>query len=281
MRKKRKTCVIYPRLGLRPPFGYDINWFRLGGVGLGNLLLTWARAEVLAKQFSLPILAPAFSQLCLGPIRRRERDWRTYNGMFQRDPNFIYGITRLWYLLKTKRIAESEISSIDSQADSYCVQVEGIEGLFRPIRGHEDFIRARLTEIVNPIYSFPIMPRTGVIGVHIRLGDFNKLGWSTPIDWFATQVSNVTREHDIKSIEIYSDAKDKTIFEAIKQAGRGLHVSDKSELPAITSIMRLASCGFLVGSNRSTFSMWAAYLGKANIRFPDPIELVKSGLGDK
>src|SRR4028119_962252 len=55
---------------------------KLPKAGLGNMLLVWAQSAVFANINSLPIIAPTWGQLKLGPFLRGERDKRYYGNFF-------------------------------------------------------------------------------------------------------------------------------------------------------------------------------------------------------
>jgi hypothetical protein len=159
--------------------------------------------------------------------------------------------------------------------------VEGIRDLFGPLAMRRDFIRMRLCEIVAPRYKFPIDLRDDIVGVHVRTGDFRSLGWDTSINWFAAEVSSLCRNKKVRSVELFTDDLSGQVYRNVAQAAGVTPCSDLSRLPAITSIMRLASCKYLIGSHRSTFSMWAAFLGDGHVVFPNNNELINSGLAHK
>ena len=56
--------------------------FRLGGAGLGNILLPWATAIVYAKTHNLTRLQTTWKNLKIGTFLRKERDKRMYFDLF-------------------------------------------------------------------------------------------------------------------------------------------------------------------------------------------------------
>ena len=75
----------------------------VGRTGLGNMLFSWARAEVFSHALSLPMLAPQWVKPKVGPLLRGERDLRYYTSSFSSD-GYVTGFNRLAILLFSKRI---------------------------------------------------------------------------------------------------------------------------------------------------------------------------------
>ena len=57
---------VYPKLSER-----DLGFVRLGGAGLGNILFTYARALVYARDHRCRLIWPTWFSFKLGPILRR------------------------------------------------------------------------------------------------------------------------------------------------------------------------------------------------------------------
>ena len=97
----------YPRFD-----GVDLLGLRVGGPGLGNLLLTWARCHVKASAFGEPVIRPTWPQLKIGPLLRREADVRWYGDLFSPSPFELGGLRRAWLLLRADRVSEQAKPSL-------------------------------------------------------------------------------------------------------------------------------------------------------------------------
>src|SRR5438105_4171690 len=79
---------------------------RLPRAGLANRLFPYARCLVYSQRHGLPMLAPRWSQIKIGPLLRRETDSRLYNGMFSRPNWQLGGLRRLFVWLVARKIPE-------------------------------------------------------------------------------------------------------------------------------------------------------------------------------
>ena len=74
---------------------------RIGGAGLGNMLFTWAKSIVYAKNNNLIFIPPTWNSLKIGPMLRGEFDKRFYNNLFKNDPSF--SVFKKFWVLNFKR----------------------------------------------------------------------------------------------------------------------------------------------------------------------------------
>ena len=99
----RKHIYIYPKLS-EP----DMNLFRLGGAGLGNILFTYARAVVYAaKNERIKIIWPTWPSIKLGPILRNEKDKRFYADLFKNNSGYISGLKKIVLRMTKKKMVVS------------------------------------------------------------------------------------------------------------------------------------------------------------------------------
>lgn len=263
----------YPRFD-----GVDLLGLRLGGPGLGNLLLTWARCHVKAARWGEPVLRPTWAQLKAGPLWRRERDLRWYGHLFGDSAHEMCGWQRAAVLMRARRVDEACGARPAAVAGDrpVVVEVRGLDGLFDELIGHHELIVQRLGATVKPQMLSHSVHRPDAIAVHVRLGDFSApVG---PTDMAAPGPSN-TRQ----SLSWYRDA----VLRIRAELGAGVPVllfSDGhdhelhtlSQLPgvervpsrdALSDLLGMSACAALVASG-STYSMWASFLGQMPTLWP-------------
>ena len=70
---------------------------RVGGAGLGNILIPWATALVYAKKHKLLRIQTTWRTIKLGTFIRKERDKRMYLDLFTREEG-VSGIRKFFLL---------------------------------------------------------------------------------------------------------------------------------------------------------------------------------------
>ena len=254
--------------------GKDLGIIRVGGLGLGNMLFPWARAIVAAKRYNLIPIWPTWSQIKLGPYIRNEKDKRMYVDYFQRSDEYIGGIEKIKLIaaLKKQGINENQFNS-DKVNNSSIVVFSGMKELFENISSDHILVKNELLDIVNEKYTtYKNENFNNTISVHIRLGDFAKYdstkvsqvtnNMRVPIKWYI-KILNQIRVNDNIKVFIFSDGKDSELRSILSLP----NVQRKSYGSSIEDLLALSSSNILIASN-STFSMWAAYLGRMPIVKP-------------
>lgn len=213
--------------------------------GLCNMLFPWARATLYARDHKLPMIAPEWVKLGrLGPWLRGERDKRYYFGQFSND-GYITGLRRKMLLLFCKR--QIRVFS-------------GMRDYFKDIAGEADYLKAALFKIVNPtiVKTLEQLPRK-FIGVHIRRGDFATTGQALSNDYYVAAIKKAQGKIGVDCpILVFSDARPEEL-DYLKEF-ENLKLMPKA--PAIQDLLSLSRSTILVGTDNSTFSGWAEFLGQ-------------------
>jgi len=252
---------------------YDLGLLRLGGPGLGNLLFPWARAVVACGRHGLVPLATTWPQVKLGPLLRRERDLRSYVGIFRRAPAELGGLRRALVLLRAERLGEERLGQPGVATGRPRMFVfRGMDQLFAPIREQHDLVRSSLLAITRPAHR-PPPPVEPFLAVHVRLGDFapadeartRKGDWSHRVDlaWYAEAITRLRRVVPSVRVELFSDGSDAELARLLALPG----VVRAVETSAMASLWRMSQAAGLVASG-SSFSMWAGYLGRMPVVWP-------------
>lgn len=106
----------------------------------------------------------------------------------------------------------------------------------------------------------------GVVGMHVRRGDYAGNRMEVPSDWYrrALEIVDIAGEQT-PQVHVFTD--DPTWCTRNLDVGRQWQI--RSTGRAVEDLRILASCDYLIVS-RSTFSWWAASISKATVVFPTP-----------
>lgn len=260
----------YPKLS-----NTDLFFFRVGGPGLGNLLFPWARSLVstLGNKNITPVW-PTWAQCKVGPLIRRENDARLYAGLFSPTEKYIYGFNKfnLLNLRKTQKISEVFLHDIDFNSlndRDVIVEYSGLGDMFESISDHHGYIKNQLLKITMDTHKNCIPPEiSNYIAVHIRKGDFAKFShqksgiyprnMQLPSEWYINLINQINfKTNSSIPIAVFSDAADFEISDVL-----GINNVERMSFGSpLSDLLAISNAKAIIMSN-STFSQWAAYLGR-------------------
>lgn len=248
-----KGKYIYPCLET----SHDWGFIRFGGSGLANCMFVAARAYALAKKYEIPMLNPTWEKLSIGPYIRREKDKRTYSGLF--DKYGISGFKKLYFLNRSS-FTEDCIDDFEKSATGV-LKVVGLRNYFQdlePRQSREFFqkiVRSNVLSVVNAT-DF-----TNKIAVHVRLGDYSE-DRRVPLDWYKTMIESLLSKNKSFEFFLFSDGTDEElgVLLEIPQIKRVFFGN------ALADMFAISRCRMVVASD-STFSAWGAFLGEVPIVF--------------
>ena len=260
---------VYPKLSSK-----DLIAFRLGGAGLGNLLFTYGRALAFAKRHDAQMIWPTWPSIKVGPWLRREKDKRTYIGLFANRTHDIAGLRKAWLLLTRRKVPEGTADVKDEEI----VIFEKFIGSFASIRDDHQLIREHLLKNMrdDAVLRFDF---SDAVAVHVRLGDFKKVQVQElkngihdsrlPIDWYCSMLEHIRTAagRNVKAY-VFSDGSDEELQKLLNMPNTERITFGN----AITDIVGLSQAPLLIASG-SSFSMWARYLGRhSTICYPNQIK---------
>lgn len=266
---------VYPKLSEK-----DLGFVRLGGAGLGNILFTYARAVVFARQHeNCEVIWPTWFSFKLGPVLRRELDKRFYNDLFENNNGSVGGLKKMFLLATKKRVPEAEKHNI-AQFDDKIIEFTGFEGCFEEILYDSAIVYEDLKKNLQKKNRKPLEADfSDAIGVHIRLGDFGRVSEaevkagrhdsSLPIYWYGKMIEEIRKAagKDIKAY-VFSDGTEEELAPVLAMP----NVERITYGSSIADIIGLSRFPLFVASG-SSFSMWARYLGRmSTICFPNQIK---------
>lgn len=252
--------------------------FRVGGPGLGNLLLPWARCIVASNTEGLPMLAPTWPQMKVGPLLRGELDLRSYTSLFRRHPGEVAGARKALALALGTRVNESA-DLLRRGIPALRLRVfSGMGGMFGDLRGHAQLVRREL--LARALTTHIPAGDSSPIGIHVRCGDFRpnangqairpegvRSGERVPIRYYALALEALrTTVGTVVPATVYSDGTDGELAPLIAMDA----VRKAPPKSALFDMLAMSQHRVLLGSPHSTFSMWAAFLGDLEyITFPE------------
>ena len=255
---------VYPKFDAID--GYDLGFVRLGGPGLGNLLMFYAQAISYAHDNNVKLIHPTWPSLKLGPYIRREKDKRFYGDLFKSNGDEITGLKKFWLLLFSRKNVIMFDRYYGSMGDAGLLGREKATVIRNHLMKHNAH-----PEYIRDIHD--------TIAIHVRLGDFFRVdeatlknkaeNSSTPVYWYAKTLTKIRSAlgRNIKAC-VFSDGTDEELALLLKL--------DNCERVfcgnALNDILTIATAPVLLASG-STFSNWARYLGNMSaIFFPGQMQ---------
>lgn len=251
------------------------------GAGLGNELIPWCRAFIAAKLLNVTCLPPAFGlneRKYWRHFGTNRLDWIRNRMLRAVLPTYSFGedeylkcgggdaVDALTNYLKISGLRDKS---------TFLLTTSGMWGGYQHIWAARNFARSTL---YHSEYAPRNLLRLGarikkdklLIGVHIRLGDFNdaresvsdysgKFNISIPGEWYRSVLLRLVSQlgRDNLQFLLVSDGPEKELYPITE----GLDCIYSSDIPDsdCSDLIALADCDLIVCSI-SSFSAWAAFL---------------------
>lgn len=250
----------------------DLGLMRSPGPGLGNLLFPIARALIGQKIVGGDFLYPTMRQIKVGTFLRRERDSRTYGGVIRARS---YCDWLLW--ARSIGLAQKNEHAFDGKQSTLVITYEGLGRYFHDLQGH----RAIMSDwLASNVLEDGAIDCNYDIGVHVRLGDFAPVGTAQTghsvrlsMEWYKRALQNAMAILGVTEprILLFTDGPPNEVRIALGVSSIRVDPSRN----ALTAILNLSRARIIVTS-RSTFSMWAAYLGAVPAIWDKELDLNQS-----
>ncbi|MES2096936.1 MAG: hypothetical protein V4459_09255 [Pseudomonadota bacterium] len=239
----------------------DLGVVRSPGPGLGNMLFPIARALVGQHRIGGTFVYPTMRQVKFGPMLRGETDKRTYGNILRSRTMREW---RDWAAARVAPSIDEQDTSIDARA-ARCIVYHGLGDYFLPIAPYAPLVRDWL--IANGRFSASLAEPYD-IAIHVRMGDFvdqtedahEGFNLRQPWAWYRTALDEARRVSGKKqpTIRLFSDVAPVVALREIASTGAVVDTSGN----ALTAMLNLSKARIIVTS-RSSFSMWAAFLGES------------------
>ncbi len=253
----------------------------VGRFGLAHSMLAWARCLVWCKTNNIPMLAPNWFRIRIGPYVRREYDKREYFRFFKYDEE-ISGIKKLFILIFSKKILDQEADHPEKfikrnglNTIIFKNSLISTEKYFYQIIDHHELVKKYLLKSIKTKY-LPVIDDGQWIGIHVRRGDFNKsvsldqiqrgaFNVRLPIEWYIDILLGIRAKLGYAiPAKIFSDGTDDELYNLLRLPS----VRRSRKQDAITDMLELSHAKAIIASG-SGFSFWACYLSQVpRICFP-------------
>lgn len=239
----------------------------VGRSGLGNCLFPWARCWLWCRAHSIPMLAPDWKQIRIGPYLRGERDKRQYHRLFRPD-RYIAGPLRLAVLTASRSVAESAVAPDRRPSWPTVVRFSGVGDYFLELAGQSQSLLDELRAYAKPERVPHRLPEKPYVAVHVRRGDFsspqgNELlrgghNYRIDLEWYKSAIATLRHElgHPVP-VELFTDGTSDEVAPLLELEHVSLRVADT----AIEDLLLMSGAGALIASG-SSFSIWASYLAQ-------------------
>lgn len=244
----------------------DLGLVRGPGPGLGNLLFPISRAVVGAEHYGGIFVYPTMRQVKIGTYLRRERDRRTYGDVLRPRTR-----TEWLHWLAAQLPPKVTESDFDGTRDAtICYFGHGRH--FHDLQGYDRIIRSWIE--THAYGSISTNSGRYDIAMHVRLGDFADTtadhdghNVKQPLDWYRTAYHKSCNLLGVPvgrpKVVLFTDGEPSQVAQELGI----VNLEVDSSRNALQSILRMSKADMLIGS-RSTFSMWAAFLGNVPTIWP-------------
>lgn len=225
--------------------------------GLGNRLFPWARCLIFSRVNNIPMLSTFWPQFKIGELFRGESNFRFYTDLFKNNKKDITGLKKIWAKIALPKMPEpKELTQATCRKETLYV-FKGCSDCFRRLNEWDELIRGELRAITKKKWLSNNNNCDEVIGMHIRMGDFIKIGLKTPLSWFAESLQAIRKAvgSPVKA-EVFSDGTEKELKPLLDFDNVCL-IRGKS---AISDLWALSRAKVLIASGGSSFSAWAVFL---------------------
>lgn len=233
-------------------------YLRFERFGLCNKLIMWAKAYVFANNNNATLITSSWFHLPVGSILRGEGSLRLYRNFFTNRTSLFLPSILLKHL--------NRFSSIEKQAITFKKSVFNGTPLISDLvelAPYRHLILPAFFGMIHPIHKKRIAnSECPVIGVHVRLGDFNKIGAATTIRYYVDLIKSI-REVSGKNLPVtlFSDGYDHELKELLDLD----NVKRFTTQNDLIDLVVLSKSKLLITSKGSSYSYWAAFIGEGVI----------------
>lgn len=271
---------------------WDFGVCSFFGSGLGNLLLPWARAMVVARRDGLVEIWPTWRQfLHRDGFRDAIKDMlgvsgvrglRNYRHLFAPTGTQICGFRKLWLLLTCRRVSERDygpglLAELRGSIVVFnpCGETKTVATFADMLHEHAFLRKELLNRCSLDLSKVMAFDFSRSISIHVRLGDFRWVGHfdeikkhpaniRIPQSWYVDKITQLrSRCGSSVPVHVFSDGNDSELAEILalpncRRVGFG---------NALADLFAMARASVLLCS-RSNLSLWGAFLGRPPIIHP-------------
>jgi Glycosyl transferase family 11 len=248
-------------------------------VGLGNMMLVWARAVVFARLNNLEYSTSSWWGFKWGALIRGEKRKRWYWRYFMESP-LSDRLSIQLFLMKVRLngtgradiIRDPAVAVIDGASfikrDQLFIfnKVITNEDLFGEIRMYQPVLKSELQRILHPrIIRILHQHPSPVISIHVRRGDFKSGNPITALSFFIEGIKIIRDQTKSEwPVTVFTDAEENELQPLLQMPGVYLQKNQ----PDIVDILLMSKSKIILLSQSSSFSYWAAFLSEALVIIP-------------
>ena len=220
------------------------------------------------------MLSPVWTRKAIGPLLRGESDPRFYHNLFNKLPDEIGGMKRLWLqCIARKELEPDNLLAPISLASGWrhvVVVFETEKDDFQRLNGWDEFLAKEIHAMTKDRWLRKVPEIADIpVGIHVRRGDFAEPKSErilrttgllrTPLSWFikSLEIIRDTCGYLVRAY-VVSDGTDKELesllaLQNVKRVSSGSSIGD---------MLILSKAKVLIASASSSFSVWASFLGQ-------------------
>jgi hypothetical protein len=239
----------------------------LPSAGLGNKLFSCASGMVFSSVNNCEHVIYGMSKLHIGPYLRREKSKRFYINYFKNEKKMGFISP---FFMKQKYIIKQENCDTLAQTNGIYIFNEIPQWLnfFVTLKNHRELIKSKILLTLQPhILTRLHNAKTPQIAVHIRMGDFRRLGENedfakvgavrTPLDYFIEIIQKIRTFLDYDcSVVVFSDGRKEDLLPILNLKNTEL-AEDNLD---IIHLLQMSKAKVLITSAGSTYSYWSGFL---------------------
>jgi hypothetical protein len=196
----------------------------------------------------------------VGAWLRWERDKRVYGQLFQKPT----GVSTRANVSGARHYTEAEKENFEADStDDAVLGFRGIEPGFEPLIGHHKLLWGELCAIARDNLAAHRQSARDCVGFGIRLGDFKKLGWATPLLWFEERLQELRQISASQKVWIFSDGSDEELKSLLVDplVSRAPERRDLLGTFTLAKIAQMSGTKAMVVTGGSSFLRWGVFLG--------------------
>jgi hypothetical protein len=237
--------------------------------GLGNQLFTIAHALVFAEINKKKIVFLNSFHFFMGPYIRGDRSKRNYRNFFIFQKSLLAEVINLikYKFNNTICTREPDLSLQNTTKEDFLFYlIPEHNEYFNKLSPHRFMVRELIMNILKPeIRAYVNGLNLIDVAIHVRLGDFAKLNYSTPLCWYKEVIINISKNHPNYSFHIFTDSNIVDVQEILELNNTIYHESVND----IVDLFQMSKSRILVTSMGSTYSYWAGFLGECQMVLHD------------
>ncbi len=251
----------------------SVTLCRIPRAGMGNQLLTWAKAATYSHRHGLELIHWGWSNPSLTRIRRIRMGNETWLSLLQGTP-LLHVAKRLHQTRGWARIVEPAQDAKPLPEKSVCLfhSVPPWQDYFGDFRDERDFVLAELRKTMRAgVWEQAKAIERPYVIANVRMDDFKTLAGGvefasvgqhrTPFEFFESAATGI-RHHAGWNVPIHV-VTDGTPEELAPLMARVANIVLVPQRPALVNLLWMSQANAIIASAGSTFSFWAGFLGQA------------------